>query len=151
VFTSILCPVDFSPHSDRALAYAVDLAALTGGHLTIVHVVDGLLAAASEASGDHDTLLSQTQREMKALLARISGSRDRAQHRYAIAVVVGEPPEEILKQAKECDSDLIVMGTQGLEGTRRLVFGSTTEHVLRESQVPVLAVPASPEAPDAGS
>jgi nucleotide-binding universal stress UspA family protein len=33
------------------------------------------------------------------------------------------------------------MGTQGLEGARRLVFGSTTEQVLRESAVPVLAIP----------
>jgi nucleotide-binding universal stress UspA family protein len=35
-----------------------------------------------------------------------------------------------------------VMGTKGLEGAKRLVFGSTTERVLRESPVPVLAVPA---------
>jgi nucleotide-binding universal stress UspA family protein len=41
----------------------------------------------------------------------------------------------------ECGADLVVMGTQGLEGSRRFVFGSTTEKVLRESPVPVLAVP----------
>ena len=54
---------------------------------------------------------------------------------------MGDAAEEILKQVEECEADLIVMGTQGLEGTRRFVFGSTTEHVLRESTVPVLAVP----------
>lgn len=133
------------------MAYAIDLAGLTGAHLTIVHVVDGLLAAASEASGARETLLAQTQQEMRALLERITGGGNRTHERIAIALVVGEPPEEILKQATDCDADIIVMGTQGLEGTRRLVFGSTTERVLRESQVPVLAVPALPESPDAGS
>jgi nucleotide-binding universal stress UspA family protein len=141
VFTSILCPVDFSPHAERALGYAFDLARLTGAHLTIVHVLDGLLAAASEASGTRDTLLAQTQQEMQGLLARIAGGSHHARERIGIALVVGEPPEEILKQAAESAVDLIVMGTQGLEGTERLVFGSTTEHVLRESHVPVLAVP----------
>jgi nucleotide-binding universal stress UspA family protein len=141
VFTSILCPVDFSPHAERALGYAIDLARLSGAHLTIVHVLDGLLAAASEASGTRDTLLAQTQQEMQELLARIGGSSHHASQRIGIALVVGEPPEEILKQASESAADLIVMGTQGLEGTERLVFGSTTEHVLRESHVPVLAVP----------
>jgi nucleotide-binding universal stress UspA family protein len=140
VFTSILCPVDFSPHAERALGYAVRLAQLTHAHLTIVHVIDGLLAAAAEASGTRDTLLAQTQQEMQELLARIGDGHD-ASERVSIALVVGEAPEEILKQATESDADLIVMGTQGLEGTRRLVFGSTTERVLRESHVPVLAVP----------
>jgi nucleotide-binding universal stress UspA family protein len=141
VFTSILCPIDFSPHAERALGYAIDLARLSGAHLTIVHVLDGLLAAASEASGTRDTLLAQTQQEMQELLARIAGGSHHTSERIGIALVVGEPPEEILKQANECAADLIVMGTQGLEGTERLVFGSTTEHVLRESHVPVLAVP----------
>jgi nucleotide-binding universal stress UspA family protein len=62
-----------------------------------------------------------------------------------IAVEYGTAAEEILNQVIECSADLIVMGTQGLEGTKRLVFGSTTERVLRESRVPVLAVPAPPD------
>jgi len=66
---------------------------------------------------------------------------ERDTRRLAIAVAVGDPAEEILKQSVECESDLIVIGTQGLEGAERLVFGSTTERVLRESKLPVLAVP----------
>jgi len=142
VFTSILCPVDFSAHSERALAYALDLAALTHGHLTIVTVVDAFLDAAANASGARDALTSQTQQEIKGLLDRVAASRKQPYERIGITVEVGEPAREILKQVAECRADLIVMGTQGLEGARRLVFGSTTEKVLRESRVPVLAVPA---------
>jgi nucleotide-binding universal stress UspA family protein len=142
VFKAILCPVDFSEHSERALGVATDLAALTSGHLTIVTVVDELLDAASQASGTHDTLTAQTQQEIKDLLARFAAHHDRPRECFAIAVVVGEPAEEILKQADECAADLIVMGTQGVGAVERFVFGSTAERVLRESRIPVLAVPA---------
>jgi nucleotide-binding universal stress UspA family protein len=145
VFTSILCPVDFSPHSERALGYAIDLAQHTGAHLTILTVLDSFLDAASTAAGHHEVFMRQTQEEMQGLLARISTSRGPLKEAPAIAVVTGEAAEEILKQVPECSADLIVMGTQGLEGTKRFVFGSTTENVLRESRVPVLAVPIPPE------
>jgi nucleotide-binding universal stress UspA family protein len=79
------------------------------------------------------------------LLERVSGKARRAAERPAVAVVVGDPAEQILGQAEECGSDVIVMGTQGLEGAKRFVFGSTTEKVLRESRIPVLAVPSPPE------
>jgi nucleotide-binding universal stress UspA family protein len=137
VFKAILCPVDFSEHSERALAVATDVAALTSGHLTIVTVVDELLDAAS-----HDSLAAQTQQEIKDLLARFAAHHDRPCEYFAISVVVGDPAEQILKQAGECAADLIVMGTQGVGAVERFMFGSTAERVLRESRIPVLAVPA---------
>jgi nucleotide-binding universal stress UspA family protein len=142
VFRSILCPVDFSVHSERALDIALDLAALTHGHLTIVTVVDAFLDAAANATGTRDALTAQTQQEIQGLLDRLAATRRQPSERIGIAVAVGDPAPEILAQAVDCQADLIVMGTQGLEGTRRLVFGSTTEKVLREARVPVLAVPA---------
>jgi nucleotide-binding universal stress UspA family protein len=145
VFKSILCPVDFSQHSERALGYAVDLANMTDAHLTILTVVDSFLDAASSAAGHHDVLARQTQDEMQGLLARMSVTRGPFQEAPAISIVNGNAAEEILKQITECGADLVVMGTKGLEGTSRLVFGSTTEKVLRESAVPVLAVPVPPE------
>jgi nucleotide-binding universal stress UspA family protein len=144
VFRSILCPVDFSEHSERALGVALDVAALTGAHLTIVHVVDALLDAASRASGNGDTLEAQTQQELQDLLRRMASVTGKEPCRVAIAVTVGDPVQQVLNQAAECESDLIVIGTQGLEGARRFVFGSTTEGVLRAARVPVLAVPLPP-------
>jgi nucleotide-binding universal stress UspA family protein len=141
VFKVILCPVDFSAHSERALGYALDLAQLTKAHLTILTVVDSFLEAASLAAGHHDVLTRQTQDEIQALLGRISITRGPLKEAPGIAVASGDAAEEILKQITECEADLVVMGTKGLEGARRLVFGSTTEKVLRESPVPVMAVP----------
>jgi nucleotide-binding universal stress UspA family protein len=147
VFKSILCPVDFSEHSERALGYAIELAALTGAHLTIVTAVDPFLDAASSAAGHGEALMWQTQQEMQQLLARMRAAHQQMKEAPGIAVLKGDAAEEILNQIVECNADLVVMGTQGLEGAKRMMFGSTTERVLRESPVPVLAVPA----PDAAS
>lgn len=133
--------MDFSPHAERALGYALDLAALTGAHLTIATAVDPFLDAASTAAGHRDTLVGQTQEELQALLARSGATSGKPAESPAIAVLTGEPAEAILAQISECKADVVVMGTRGRGGAKRLVFGSTTERVMRESRVPVLAVP----------
>jgi nucleotide-binding universal stress UspA family protein len=145
VFKSILCPVDFSTHSERALGYALDLADLTGAHLTIVTVVDSFLDAATAAAGHGEALKRQTQEEIRKLLERIRGRPGQPHRTPAIAVLTGDAAEEILKQVQECGIDLVVMGTQGVGAVRRMVFGSTTARVLRESTVPVLAIPSPGE------
>ena len=141
MFNSILCAVDFSETSEQALRYARDLAAVTKGHLTVVHVVDQLLHTAAHTSGSGEAYMKQTQEELDKLLRRIAPERP-----FGITVEVGDAAEQILKQVDECRADLIVMGTHGREGAQRLVFGSTAEAVLRRSAVPVLAVPAPPGA-----
>lgn len=141
MFKAILCPVDFSEHSERALAYAIDIAALTGAHLTIMTAVDPFLDAASTAAGHGEELMRQTQDEVQQLLARIASHRGKLRESPGVAVVTGEPGTEIINQTAECGADLVVMGTQGLGAAKRMVFGSTTDKVLRESRVPVLAVP----------
>ena len=59
----------------------------------------------------------------------------------AIDIVTGVPAPEILASAERAGAELIVMGTRGLGGAGRLMFGSTTERVVRAAHVPVLAVP----------
>jgi nucleotide-binding universal stress UspA family protein len=148
--TSILCPVDFSDHAERALRYASALAAMTGAHLTVLTVTDPLLDAAARATGDHERLHAQTQDALAALLARHAPTGGRTAEPPAVAVVVGDPADAILAQATDCSADVVVMGTQGLGGARKLLFGSTTEHVLRRSTIPVLAVPDGPDRLESG-
>jgi nucleotide-binding universal stress UspA family protein len=59
----------------------------------------------------------------------------------AILVAEGHPAEEIVKAADENGVDLIVMGSHGLSGYRKIFIGSTTERVLRRTFMPVAAVP----------
>jgi len=140
VFTNILCPVDFSEDSERALAAALALARSTHGHVTIVTVVDPLLSAGAAAAGADAALDDQTQHELRTLLERAAPGLP-APSTAAVAVRVGHPPDEILLQAEESNADIIVMGMQGVGGAERLLMGSTSEHVLGKSTVPVMVVP----------
>lgn len=139
MFTSILCPIDFSAHAERALGVAKRLAAEHGAHLTLLHVTDPLLEAAARAAGSAGTVASQTQDELRALFARV-GPAGNSQP-MAVSVVSGTPAAQILKQAAECRADLIVMGMHGAGGAERFIMGSTTSRVLQHTGVPVLAVP----------
>jgi nucleotide-binding universal stress UspA family protein len=136
---AILCPVDFSAHAERALRHAVALAALGGGHLTVLTVNDPLLHSAAAAAGRGGTVDAQVEAALTDLLQRLPETTPRIVP--AIDVVTGEPAPEILKAAARAEAELIVMGTQGLGGARKLVFGSTTDGVIRDATVPVLAVP----------
>jgi nucleotide-binding universal stress UspA family protein len=136
---SILCAVDFSAHADRALRHAVALTAMDGGRLTIVAVNDPLLEAAAAAAGRGGTVRDQVEAALVAILDRMPKSAPTVIP--AIDVVTGQAAPEILAAAARANAELIVLGTQGLGGARKFVFGSTTEAVIRESPLPVLAVP----------
>ena len=140
MFTNILCPVDFSEDSERALAAALALARATRGHVTIVTVVDPLLSAGAAAAGADQALDDQTQQELRSLLERAAPGLP-APSTAAVAVRVGQPPDEIMLQAEESNADIIVMGMRGVGGAQRLMLGSTSERVLGKSTVPVLVVP----------
>jgi nucleotide-binding universal stress UspA family protein len=144
VFRSILCPVDFSDHSRAALQYAARIAADSGARLTALFVSDPLLVeAAAAAAYDKGALERTSEGELgefiSRTMARAGGPKD-----VACFVVPGNPAVEILKAARRMPADLIVIGTQGLSGAGKLFFGSTTERILRQATVPVLAIPPWP-------
>ena len=93
MFTHILCPVDFSPDSERALAAALALARVATGHVTLLTVVDPLLSAGASAAGADAVLDKQTQDELRQLLDRAAPGLASA---VAVSVRVGEPAAEIL-------------------------------------------------------
>jgi nucleotide-binding universal stress UspA family protein len=140
VFTNILCPVDFSPDSERALAAALALARAASGHVTLVTVVDPLLEAGASAAGVDEALHAQTQQELRRLLDRAAPGLPAASV-AAVSVRVGKPVKEILAQADESNADVIVMGMRGIGGAQKLLLGSTSQQVLERSAVPVLVVP----------
>ena len=140
MFTQILCPVDFSADSERALAVALALARATGGHVTLVTVVDPLLDAGISAAGFDDALDAQTREELRQLLDRAAPGLAPSTL-GAVSVRVGRPAREILAQAHDCNADVIVMGMRGIGGAQKLLLGSTSHHVLERATVPVLIVP----------
>jgi len=135
----VLCPVDFSESSRRALKYAAALTGQFRGRLTVVFVEDLLLASAAAAGYDQSALMRASMRELRRFVNRTLGRT--GARSVDCSVSLGVPAREIEKVAKRRRADLVVMGTHGHRGPKRLFFGSTTRDVLRRATVPVLAVP----------
>jgi nucleotide-binding universal stress UspA family protein len=137
----ILCPIDFSPASGKALQYAARLARETGAALTVLFVNAPLLEVAGASAYDGRALRQSTESELRRFAQRaIAKSRGRRLAPKYI-VTVGDPPEQIQKTARRLKSDVVVMGTHGATGLTKLLFGSTTERFLGLATMPVLLIP----------
>ena len=140
VFRSILCPVDFSANSRAALRYAAMLARLSDAHLTILYVHDPLLAAVMATRTNAPAMIAATETELQRFVAGSLRGATPAPT-YTVKTRAGTPGREIVNAAEQHGCDLIVIGYRGAGRTSRLLFGSTTEAVMRTTAVPVVAIP----------
>jgi nucleotide-binding universal stress UspA family protein len=143
---SILSPVDFSEHSRQALRAAGVWAERCEARLTVVSVVDPLLAEAARIRLGRDQLQAETEAALRQFAAATWPSAKETSLQISFRAPVGDAATAIIDTAVSEAADLIVMGTQGLGGWRKLLLGSTTERVLRRTRVPVLVVPPAGEA-----
>jgi nucleotide-binding universal stress UspA family protein len=139
---SILSPVDFSEHSRHALRWAGAFATRFQSRLTVINVVDPLLAEAARIRLGQDLAKAETEPALREFVAATWSENVPSPAQTIVKTTVGEAATAILETAKADAADLIVVGTQGLGGLRKLVLGSTTERLLRRTHVPVLAVPS---------
>ena len=135
----ILFPTDFSDCAAQAFEHALFMARDTGATLHALHVV--VLTAPGWAA-EREELVAEREAEVGGELEALLRARDlagvnvkKAVHRAASA------GEGILAHAEEQEVDLIVLGTHGRRGVRRLLLGSEAEDVIRHAECPVLAVP----------
>jgi nucleotide-binding universal stress UspA family protein len=145
----ILCPIDFSESSRRALHFAKVLSAWYEAPLTVLHVcVD--LPVYELASPFGQTAVATAVLEEKQLADRRVAVR-RFVGDDTVSIVVREGTDargEILEEAAACGASLIVMGTHGRSGLEHMLLGSITEKVLRKAPCPILVVPPSAELAD---
>jgi nucleotide-binding universal stress UspA family protein len=137
-FTRVLCAVDFSPGSLRALALAESLAGEAGANLNVIHVLEPVSVFEPIAVAvDGLPVSGETRRAARHRLEELVRPDTRAFADVGETVAAGKAHREILRAAAEQRSDLIVLGVPGhhLAG-----FGSTTTHVVREAECPVLTV-----------
>ncbi len=144
-FKHVLCPIDFSETSGRALTYAAAFATRYQAQLTVLHVAPTLDPTVESVPGvDFGRPLRQETRD--AIVARIRRSIEQAGATAAVAqplAEAGRATESIVRTAAALKADLLVMGTHGLGGFHRLLLGSVTEKVVRIATCPVLTVPRS--------
>lgn len=149
MYKKVLVPVDGSAASMRGLDEAIELAKATGATLHLVHVLGEHVVDVSYAPPGYFEQLSRSMREAGTKLLAAAEARVRQENVDCdsdLLDVSGAPAAAaILSQAERLSVDLIVMGTHGRRGLRRLALGSDAEMVLRSSRVPVLLVRDRPE------
>jgi len=133
---NILCPVDFSPSSEKALLHVAERHA-PDTELIILHV-------GSPDTGDRGGLLKEHLHHF----SRYSDMLSAYHCNVRFTVEYGSPAEVIIEQAKRHGTELIVLGSHGANNISRLLVGSTTEAVMRKAgcQVLVLKSPAPAQA-----
>jgi universal stress protein A len=131
----ILFPTDFSTSSDAGLEQATSLARDTGASLLIVHVEE---PPAAYGGGEmYYGVLEPDNTELVKMLEAVVPHD--ANVPYEHRMLMGDPATEIVRLADEEKVDLIVMGTHGRGGLRRLLMGSVAESVVRHANCPVFS------------
>ncbi|WP_284889030.1 universal stress protein [Burkholderia sp. lyk4-R2A-23] len=147
MYSNILVALDGSDTSSRALDAALDLASDTHARLTPVYVID-FLVPAYDTYGYDPSILIDAFREEGLRVTADAATRMKARDVAGTPQICNVAPagedvaQRIVGFAGEIDADLIVLGTHGRRGFRRLVLGSVAERVLRHATCPVLMIPA---------
>jgi universal stress protein A len=137
---TIVCPVDFSETSRRALEYAAAMAEKCGSTLSVVHVVEDVPALTAYAGVVTRSLREEMEDSARRDLGEWVSGLGPVAAQARLAVIRGTPYKAIVEFAKREKADLIVMGTHGRSGFEHAFFGSVAERVLRRAPCPVLVV-----------
>jgi nucleotide-binding universal stress UspA family protein len=133
----ILCPVDFSEMSEKALKIAKELRGIFSSKLDILHIYPSYLIKKKLKKKEYEKLveksIKQEENRFNTFLRKsfIDGSG---------IIDEGEPDKKIVSFAKENDTDLIVIGARGLGLIKGMIIGSVTDAILKTSPCPVLVI-----------
>jgi nucleotide-binding universal stress UspA family protein len=141
-FTRLLWPTDFSSSSLAALEFAFQFAQEAQASITLMNVLEeadenDLFVARPYDIHQHAHVVERLAREH---LRQLVPDAVKNWASPTVRAARGIPEEEILRVAAEENIDLIVMGIQGRTPIDLMVFGSTTNQVVRRAQCPVLTV-----------
>lgn len=145
MYAKILVPIDGSETAALGLDEAIKLAKNQNGAIQLVYVVNELIVVSPYDSGVVslgrvvDSLRSGGESTLAAAEAVIRSAGIEVDS-VLIEAMGGQAGDHIVRQAIECGADLIVCGTHGRRGVRRLLMGSDAEYVVRHTPVPVLLV-----------
>jgi nucleotide-binding universal stress UspA family protein len=133
----ILVPVDFSPASLRALQVALELAPQLGAEVVLLQVFPHPAPPAQELPAElvhryYDEAEAAQRWPLEQLGRAYGGLQRKCRH--------GDPATKIVDAIDELRPTMVMMGTHGRQGLKRMIFGSVAEEVVRRSSVPVLTV-----------
>lgn len=138
----VLAAVDFSGTGDGAARWAAEIAGIHGAELVLFHALAPAMPAdpAPEflplPARFYDDLLDAA----RAHLARLAGELGPRVPRVETATEIGPAAATVIEAARRLAADLVVVGTRGLTGWKKMLLGSTAAQVVRGAAAPVLVV-----------
>lgn len=140
-YQHILVCVDDSEPSIKALEHAIQLAKSLGSQVAVLEVLelDPMIAEDYINKGQSNVLIDRAKDYILASLEKIKAKYSEdglslsIQYREGLSIA-----ETIIQTAIELEADLLVMGSHGRTGLKKLVLGSVAQTVLAQSPVPVL-------------
>jgi universal stress protein A len=142
--TRILVPTDFSEFSDRALEQALDIAKQYHAKVFLLHVLHEEIhrTVAFDFGLSEEVWQQARARHLDETKGKLQEQLDKFPQTKEVDVVTGVREgvsyEEILKEGKEKEIDLIVIASLGRTGIAKYLIGSVARNVLRGSKCPVL-------------
>lgn len=134
----ILVAVDGSIYSEYAVDQAISMGSICNSEVFLITVVD----LYPEQMASAPALLEKMSQEARDILDRAKEKIEKANIKCETIIHMGGQPHEfIIKEAKEKDIDLIIVGTHGKTGLKRMLIGSVAQKVVGYSPCPVLVVP----------
>lgn len=139
---NILVPTDFSDAFSHALNYAVLIAKSMESSLHIIHVIEPLVFSSDMimTKFGFDQLPNELEILAKKNMEKIVKMLTDNDIIFTTKIMHGKADEEILKYTKSSHIDMICMSTHGHGNIENMLFGSTSEKVLRKANCPVLAI-----------
>lgn len=135
--TRILCPIDFSPFSERALAYAMKMAVWYRAKLKVLHVMPPLPPPATNAAAEASREL--TERSLQSAVQHLGLPHADVSTEL---IVSADTAARILEAADAFNADLVVTGSHGRHGIERVFLGSVVEALLHRCARPILTIPS---------
>jgi nucleotide-binding universal stress UspA family protein len=139
---NILVPIDFSNYSEKALAYASEVAQSYDAQLQVLHIIEETMHPAFSVTGKSSIfdlvpgIKDDSKKRIEKMLEKFVSDKVKSK----VFVQGGRAANDIIKFAKENSTDLIVIATHGLTGLEHMLLGSVTEKVVRMSHCPVFTV-----------
>lgn len=141
----ILVPLDGSDFSFRAAEYAINLAKLTGGEILCLHAIGNLPYTEYMAPNGLTVprYMQEAKKQTEEWFSQVKSNAAKQGVKVTAAETIFNLPsvaESIINYASEQKADLIVIGTRGRSGLKRLVLGSVASSVVAHAGCPVLVV-----------
>ncbi|MBD3404804.1 MAG: universal stress protein [Candidatus Lokiarchaeota archaeon] len=137
---TILVAIDGSEHSDKAVRYACSMGPKLEAEVILLNVVPMLVSATPY----HDTVSDQPflalQKLGEDILSKAKKIANSLNCQVTDLISHGDPANRIIEIAEEQGADLIIMGSRGVSGIKRLFVGSISDKVVNHATCPVMLV-----------